>query len=552
VVGIDQTPVAATAGVEARHRLCCSRRAWPPAHFGTTVSSACLLGRKELRVSTSRVTDVPLRSPDRLFIGGEWVAPASPASFDVIDPTTEESFLRVAKASPADIDRAVAAARQEFDRGSWPHLAPELRAEYLRAFAREIIQRTEDFVQIWPRECGALPAVVRQVTSNAGDAFSNTADLIESVPLIEEVAPTPTFLPGGDFGLRVREPVGVVGAIVPWNGPLLIAALKVAPALLAGCTVILKASPEAPGEAYVLAEIAESIGLPAGVLNVVTADRDVSERLVADPRVDKIALTGSTAAGRRIGQICADRCARVTLELGGKSAAIVLDDADIEQAAAMLGATACIMAGQTCASLTRVIVSHNRHDDMVEALSAVLSAVRVGDPFEESTHMGPLVTRQHRERVERYVATGIAQGARLAAGGGRPKDLDRGWFIEPTVLADVDNSHTVAQEEIFGPVLSVIRADDERHAVDLANDSIYGLNGAVFTTDADRAYAVARRLRSGTVGHNALRADYGVAFGGFKQSGVGREGGSEGLLAYTETKVVLLDAAPAGFAGPQR
>jgi aldehyde dehydrogenase (NAD+) len=499
----------------------------------------------------SRVTEVPVQRPDRLFIGGDWVEPSSPGYFDVIDPTTEESFLRIAKASPDDIDRAVGAARLAFDQGPWPRMAPEKRAEYLNDFAREILVRSEDFVQVWVRECGGLPGLVRQVTGNASDAFKDTAKLLELTSLIEEVTPTPTFLPGGDFGLRVREPVGVVAAIVAFNGPLIMAALKVAPALLAGCTVILKSPPESPAEGYILAEIAESIGLPPGVFNVVTADREVSERLVADPRVDKVTLTGSSAAGRRVGQICADRVARVTLELGGKSAAVVLDDADIGQAAAMLGATACIMTGQTCASLTRVIVSRHRHDEMAEALAAVLGAVRVGDPFDESTQMGPLVTRQHLERVQRHIATGIAEGARLAVGGGRPKHLDRGWFIEPTVFAGVNNSDTIAQEEIFGPVVSIIPADNERHAVELANDTIYGLNATVFTPDADRAYSVARRLRTGTVGHNALRADYGVAFGGFKQSGLGREGGVEGLLAYTETKVVLLDAAPTNLAAPQ-
>ena len=360
-----------------------------------------------------------------------------------------------------------------------------------------------------------------------------------------ETPMTPTM--GGEFGLLVREPVGVVGAIIPWNAPMSLTTYKIAPALLAGCTVILKASPEAPGEAYVVAEIAESIGLPPGVLNIVTADRDVSELLVRDPRVDKITFTGSTAAGRRIASICGERIARVTLELGGKSAAVILDDIDPGVAAATLAGAECLLSGQVCASLTRIVVSRSRHDEFVDALARTFSQVRVGDPFDSTTQMGPLAMSRQRDRVEHYIAEGVASGATLATGGGRPKDLERGWFIEPTVFGNVDNSTAIAQEEIFGPVLCVIPADDERHAVAIANDTIYGLNASVFTNDVERAREVAGQLRSGTVGHNAMRTDFGVAFGGFKQSGIGREGGTEGLLPFLETKTVVLEAPPASF-----
>ncbi|MGA7417750.1 MAG: aldehyde dehydrogenase family protein, partial [Acidimicrobiales bacterium] len=335
--------------------------------------------------------------------------------------------------------------------------------------------------------------------------------------------------------------------IIPWNGPLVMITYKVAPALLAGCTVVLKCSPEAPGEAYVLAEIAEAIGLPAGVLNVVTADREVSELLVRDPRVDKITFTGSTAAGRRIASICGDRIARCTLELGGKSAAVILDDIDIATAADSLAANECILSGQVCSSLTRIVVTQNRHDELVEALTQSFAQVQVGDPFDPQTQMGPLAARRQRDRVEGYIAKGLAEGATLAAGGGRPKDLDRGWYIEPTVFGNVDNSSTIAQEEIFGPVLSVIPADDEQDAIAIANDTIYGLNASVFTNDVDRAREVARQLRSGTVGHNAFRTDFTMAFGGFKQSGIGREGGTEGLLPFLETKSVILEGRPADY-----
>jgi aldehyde dehydrogenase (NAD+) len=317
--------------------------------------------------------------------------------------------------------------------------------------------------------------------------------------------------------------------------------------LIAGCTVILKSSPEAPAEGYILAEIAEEKGLPPGVINVVTADREVSELLVRDPQVDKITFTGSTAAGRRIASICGERIARCTLELGGKSAAVVLDDMDIAKAAATLARAECMLTGQVCSSLTRIVVTERRHDEMVEALADAFSQVQVGDPFEASTQMGPLVAERQRDRVEGYIGKGKAEGATLVTGGGRPKHLEKGYYIEPTVFGNVDNSSTIAQEEIFGPVLSVIPARDEEHAVALANATIYGLNASVFTNDLDRARQVAGQLRSGTVGHNAFRTDFGIAFGGFKQSGIGREGGTEGLLPFLETKTVILEGRPTGY-----
>jgi acyl-CoA reductase-like NAD-dependent aldehyde dehydrogenase len=387
-----------------------------------------------------------------------------------------------------------------------------------------------------------LHAIARGSVAGASATFDYYASLADTFPFEEEAQPS-----SGEFGLIVREPVGVVGAIIPWNAPLSLISYKIAPALLAGCTVILKASPEAPGEAYVVAETAQAVGLPPGVLNVVTADREVSELLVRDLRVDKITFTGSTAAGRRIASICGERIARCTLELGGKSAAVILDDMDLATAATSLARAECFLSGQVCSSLTRIVVTRRRHDELVEALASTFSQVRVGDPFDAQTQMGPLVASRQRDRVEGYIAKGIAEGATLATGGGRPKHLDRGWFVEPTVFGNVDNSATIAQEEIFGPVLSVIPADDEQQAIAIANDTIYGLNASVFTNDVDRARDVARQLRSGTVGHNAFRTDFGIAFGGFKQSGIGREGGREGLLPFLETKTVILEGRPAGY-----
>jgi acyl-CoA reductase-like NAD-dependent aldehyde dehydrogenase len=484
-------------------------------------------------------TAAPIRHADRFFIDGQWVAPSTGSTIDVIDPGTEEVYFAVAEAQPADIDRAVTAARQAFDEGPWPTLTHAQRAEFLRRMAEGLRERAEDIGQIWPRESGALYQIAKRSAAGIAGVFDYYAGLADTFVFEEPVQPQM-----GKFGLLVREPVGVVGAVIPWNAPLSLITYKVAPALLAGCTVVLKCSPEAPGDAYVVAEVAEAIGLPSGVLNVVTADREVSELVVRDPRVDKITFTGSTAAGRRIASICGERIARCTLELGGKSAAVVLDDIDLAEAATALAGAECMLSGQVCSSLTRIVVPRHRHDALAEALGAAFSKVRVGNPFDSATQMGPLVSERQRDRVEGYITKGRDEGATLVTGGGRPKDLDRGYYVEPTVFANVDNASTIAQEEIFGPVLAVVPAEDEEDAVRVANDTVYGLNASVFTNDVDRARHVARRLRSGTVGHNAFRTDFSIAFGGFKQSGIGREGGVEGLLPFLETKTVILEGVP--------
>src|ERR1700733_11968338 len=483
-----------------------------------------------------------LRHADRFFIGGEWVQPSSDSTINVIDSTTEEVFFSVAEAQADDISRAVGAARAAFDQGPWPRLSPAARAGYLRAIAAGLRERATDLSQVWPREAGALYSIATGAAEGVAQTWEYYAGLADTYPF-EELA-TPSI---GEFGLIVREPVGVVGAIIPWNGPLGLISYKLAPALLAGCTVVVKNSPEAPAEGYVLAEIAESIGLPPGVINVVTADRAVSELLVRDPRVDKITFTGSTAAGRRIASICGERIARVTLELGGKSAAVILDDVDIATTARTLSRAECFLSGQVCSSLTRIVVPRSRHDALLEALAATFSQVRVGDPFSAQSQMGPLAAERQRDRVEGYIAKGVADGATLATGGGRPRDLDRGWYVEPTVFGNVHNASVIAQEEIFGPVLSVIPAADEDDAVRIANDTIYGLNASVFTNDVNRARQVAGRLRSGTGGHNAMRTDFGVSFGGFKQSGIGREGVHEGLPHFLETKFMILEGQPEGY-----
>ena len=486
----------------------------------------------------------PIRHADRFYIGGQWVTPSSQSTIAVIDPGTEEVYFHVAEAQAADIDRAVTAARAAFDGGPWPRMTHAERAGYLRALGEELRKRGEDVSQIWPREAGVLHGAAKFAASGAAMSMDYYADLAAAFAWEEPSKPA-----RGGFGLLVKEPVGVVGAIIPWNAPLPQIGMKLAPALIAGCTVILKSSPEAPGEGYVFAEAAEAAGIPAGVVNIVTADREVSELLVRDERVDKISFTGSTAAGRKIGAICGGRIARFTLELGGKSAAVILDDADLGSAASSLAAAECILAGQVCASLTRIVVSEHRHDELVEALAASFSQVKVGNQFDEDSQMGPLAARRQRDRVEGYIAKGIEGGARLATGGGRPKGLDRGWYVEPTVFGNVDNSSVIAQEEIFGPVLSVIPARDEQDAVRIANETIYGLNSAVYTADVERAREVAGQIRAGTVGHNGFKSDATIGFGGFKQSGIGREGGIQGLQPFLETKTVLLDGPTSRYEG---
>lgn len=479
--------------------------------------------------------------PDRFFIDGKWMAPSSSAHFDLINPTTEQPFQRIAEARADDMANAVEAARKAFDHGPWPWLTHAERARYLIALADILEGRSDEIAGLVAKENGSILPVARGISDYANFLYRFYAGLAGTFPFEEVHEP----LAGGVHGLLVREPVGVVGAIIPWNAPPLLVAAKLAPALLAGCTFVLKASPEAPGVAYIVGEACEAIGLPPGVVNIVTADREVSELLVRDPRVDKITFTGSSIAGRRIASICGDRIARCTLELGGKSAAVVFDDYDVGKVADVLARAIPVQTGQVCAALTRVVVSRARHDDLVEALGAAFAKVRVGDPSASDTQMGPLAMSRQLDRVRHFIDIGRAEGAKLAFGGARPSHLDRGFFIEPTVFGNVDNAMTIAREEIFGPVVSVIAADSEEQAIEIANDTPFGLNASVFTDDVDRAYRASRRLRSGTVGHNEMRGDFSIAFGGFKQSGIGREGGVEGLLPFLESKTIILDGVPA-------
>ncbi|AIO30400.1 aldehyde dehydrogenase family protein [Burkholderia cenocepacia] len=475
---------------------------------------------------------------DRLYIGGRWVAPASTDTCAVLNCATEDVVAHAAMANEADVDAAVRAAREAFDRGPWPHLSPAERGAFLEKIAARLEALNDDFARGWSIESGVLYRIAKpRIGLFLSGAFRQYAAMARNYPFV-----APARAVTGHQAYRVQEPVGVVAVIVPWNGPAGLLAYKIAPALLAGCTVVIKNSPETPSSGHLFAQICDEVGLPPGVINMLTADRTVSESLVRHPGVDKITFTGSTGAGRRIGAVAAERVARITLELGGKSPAVVLDDYDVEMAAKVLGAPYfSYLSGQVCHSLTRIIVPRAKHDRMVDALVEAARGMVLGDPLDDATSMGPLATAAQRDAVERLVAQGVSDGARLAIGGKRPARLARGFFFEPTVFANVDNRSRIAQNEFFGPVLSVIPADSEQHAIEMANDTIFGLNAAVFTHDTERALQVARRLRAGSVGHNASRTDFSIGFGGFKQSGIGREGGTGGLEAFLESKTVVLD-----------
>lgn len=480
-----------------------------------------------------------MQTYDQLFLGGEFRAAQSDATIDVVSPASEQVIGRAPSASDADVDAAVGFAREAFDHGPWPRLSLEDRLIRVRAFADAIRQRTDEFADVLCAEQGlprhALPA--GQVAKAIG-TFEALIDIAGSFAW-EQTRP-------GAAGrtLRVRHvPIGVVAAIVPWNAPLFVAAMKLAPALVAGNTVVLKPPLETPLHTYVLAEAAMAAGLPPGVLNIVPAAPEVSDGLVRHRGVDKVSFTGSTAVGRKVGAICGDQIKRCTLELGGKSAAVVLEDFALTAASVkMLVAGVMTNAGQVCAAQTRVLAPRSRYKEIVDAMAEVTSALKVGDPNSADTEIGPLISRRQRDRVEKYLTIGVGEGASLITGGGRP-DIDRGWYVQPTIFADVTNSMTIAREEIFGPVAAVIPYDSEEEAIALANDSDFGLAGAVWTSDTDHGEHVAGQLRTGSVAVNSPGAldSYGP-FGGFKQSGIGREGGPEVLHEYTEYQTIVLPA----------
>ena len=455
---------------------------------------------------------------------------------EVVSPHTTEVIATAPAAGPADVDRAVATARAAVDDGPWPRLDPAERIDAIRRLAAVYGEHRREMAELVTAEMGA-PITFSKLAQAGLPAMllGAFADVAAAHPW-EEVRP-------GYFGQDVtlrKEPVGVVAAIVPWNMPQFSIVVKLAPALLAGCAVVLKPAPETPLDALLLAEMIDGLGLPPGVVSVLPGGRDPGAHLVAHPGVDKVAFTGSTAAGREVAAACAANLTRVSLELGGKSAAIVLDDADPAAVAAGARVAGLMNGGQACVAQTRYLVPESRYGELVDALAASVEGLVVGDPADRATEVGPLVARRQQDRVRDYIELGRKEGARLVVGGADlPDGIDRGWYVRPTLFADVANDMRIAREEIFGPVLSVISYRDDDEAVRIANDSDYGLSGSVWTADTERGLAVARRVRTGTFGVNQpYSMDPAAPFGGVKASGFGRELGSEGLDEFLDVKAI--------------
>ena len=473
---------------------------------------------------------------DTLYIGGEWIASTGSDLIEVISPHTEEVIATVPDATAADVDAAVAAARHTFDNTEWATMPPAERLDIVARFADIYAARMMDMAQVVTDEMGSPISFSQLAQAPAPWMMLNNFLELGRTWEWEEIR---TGMLGTPVVVR-SEPVGVVAAIVPWNVPQFVTMSKLAPALVSGCTMVLKPAPETPLDAYLMAELLEEAGVPAGVVNIVPAGREVGEHLVRHPGIDKVAFTGSTAAGRTIASICGEQLKRCSLELGGKSAAIILDDADIGATMEGLKFASLMNNGQACVAQTRILASRSKYDEVVEALVTTVGAMSVGDPNDPATEIGPLVAQRQQERVEKYIALGQEEGARVALGGnGMPAGIDKGWYVQPTVFADVTNDMRIAQEEIFGPVLAVIPYDDVDDAVRIANDSAYGLTGSVWTEDGDAGMDIARRVRTGTFGVNQYTMDFVAPFGGYKASGVGREFGKEGLEHYLELKSIV-------------
>jgi acyl-CoA reductase-like NAD-dependent aldehyde dehydrogenase len=466
---------------------------------------------------------------DRLYYDGNWQTPSGTDTIEVISSATEDALGRVPRGTPEDVNRAVAAARRAFD-GVWGRTSVAERAESLEKLAAAMKARVPQMAEAISHEVGtALGYATKVQVEFPISMISMNATFIREVSLEHELG----------HSLVVKEPVGVVAAITPWNYPLHQVICKIAPALAAGCTIVLKPAELAPLSAFMLSDAAHETGLPAGVLNIVSgAGRVVGEALIAHPDVDMVSFTGSVQAGRRIASVAGDGIKKVCLELGGKSAFVVLDDAPFEKAVPA-GVNNCMQnSGQTCSAWTRMLVPRARHDEAVELARAQLTRLTVGDPFDPKTKLGPLVSGAQRDTVLGYVQQGRQEGATLVAGGGRPAAFSKGFFVEPTIFANVDNGMIVAQEEIFGPVLAIVPYDSEDEAVDLANASMYGLAGGVWAGTPERAMAVARRMRTGQVDVNGGRFNPLAPFGGYKKSGIGREIGPFALEEFFQLKAI--------------
>ena len=473
---------------------------------------------------------------DALYINGEWTAPSTDRRIEVVSPHTEQVIGSCPEAREADVDAAVAAAKQSFDSGVWRNRSLDDRLAVLTGIHDKLMERAGDFATLITQEMGT--PIGFSVAAQAYASWMAMDYFLKAAPDFPWEEDRQGYL--GEYTVR-REPVGVVGAIVPWNTPQFVTIPKVVPALIAGCSVVLKPAPETPLDALLLAEVFDEFDVPAGVFNVVPAGREVGAHLVSHPDVDKIAFTGSSDAGKKITAAAAQNMTRVSMELGGKSAAIIRDDVDIDQVVPTLLPNTLLNNGQACVAQTRILAPRAMYDDVVNAFVAGYEALVVGDPLEETTAVGPLVAARQRDRVEKYIALGQEEGAKIVAGGGRPSDQETGWYVEPTVFADVDNSMRIAQEEIFGPVLSIIPHDGDEDALRIANESDYGLHGSVWTNDIDKGKAMANEVRTGVIGVNKFALDFGGPFGGYKNSGMGREFGPEGQASYTEIKTVFVD-----------
>ncbi len=473
---------------------------------------------------------LPIHHPLRFYIDGEWVDPLVPRSIEVVNPATEEPITRISLGSAADVDRAVTAARRAF--ASFSVTTRQERLELLERVLQGFLRRLDAFAELITLEMGAPIGFSRQAQAAIG-----VAHLRQAIAVLR----TFPFLTVQGSTALLREPIGVAGLITPWNWPVNQVMCKVAPALVAGCTVVLKPSEIAPLDAILLAEVIEEAGVPAGVFNLVNGDGPgVGAAIAAHPGIDMVSFTGSTRAGIAVARAAAESVKRVTQELGGKSANLILEDAEIAAAVAA-GVKHCFLnAGQSCNAPTRMFVPRAHREQALAVASSTAASIRAGDPFHADTTLGPVVSDTQFARIQSLIQTGIDEGATLVAGGtGRPEGIDRGWFVRPTVFADVTNGMTIAREEIFGPVLSILFYDNEEDAIAMANDSPYGLSGYVQSGSLEHARQVAARLRTGNVHINGAGPDFNAPFGGYKASGCGREWGEHGVMEFLELKAVM-------------
>jgi aldehyde dehydrogenase (NAD+) len=476
---------------------------------------------------------------DSLFIGGEWASPAGKDRLEVISPITESVVGSVPLATTQDVDVAVRSARDAFEDGEWTRLSPVERGAYLQRIVEILAPRLEEMAHLQVDEMGSPYSFISRATGGIFHSVDREIEAVAKIPAAE--------LRDGAAGkvLVRRRPIGVVAAIIPWNAPVPLVISRMIPVLLTGCTLVLKPAPETPLSAYIVAEAAEEAGLPKGVFSIVAGGRDLGEYLISHPGIDRVTFTGSSAAGARVASVCGEHLKLATMELGGKSAGIILEDCDLDARMPALLDSSLPNNGQVCYATTRLLVPQSRASEIVERLVATVGEMKVGDPHEADTAFGPLVAERQRQRVEGYIASGREQGAKVVLGGGRPSDRPTGWYVEPTIFTNVTPDMRIAREEIFGPVLSVLEYATEDDAVALANDSEFGLGGGVFTEDVEHAIEIAGRIQTGTCRINeAPPGGGGEPFGGCKRSGVGRERGREGYEGYWELQSIAL---PAGY-----